>query len=83
LLPEPPAGGVPQGLSHMPSVSVEIEQALLERLRQRASARGVSVRAYMEAILESELAKPGDSPEDAAITRKLEELGYIDAGLDI
>jgi plasmid stability protein len=67
----------------MPSVSIEIEENLLERLRQRATARGVSVRAYLEAILERELAKPGDSPEDEAITRKLEELGYIDAGLDI
>jgi len=67
----------------MPSVSIEIEENLLERLRQRATARGVSVRAYLEAILEHELAKPGDSPEDQAITRKLEELGYIDAGLDI
>jgi hypothetical protein len=67
----------------MPSVSVEIEEKLLERLRQRATARGVSLRAYLEAILERELAKPGDSAEDEAITRKLEELGYIDAGLDI
>jgi hypothetical protein len=67
----------------MPSVAVEIEQALLEKLRQRAAARGVSLRAYLEAILERELAKPGDSEEDEAITRKLEQLGYIDAGLDI
>jgi hypothetical protein len=67
----------------MPSVAVELEQALLEKLRQRAVARGVSLRAYLEAILERELAKPGDSEEDAAITRKLEQLGYIDAGLDI
>jgi hypothetical protein len=67
----------------MPSVSVEIEEKLLERLRQRATARGVSLRAYLEAILEHELAKAGDSAEDEAITRKLEQLGYIDAGLDI
>lgn len=67
----------------MPSESVEIEQSLLEKLRQRSAARGVSLRAYLEAILERELAKPGDSPEDDAVTRKLEQLGYIDAGLDI
>lgn len=67
----------------MPSVSIEIEQTLAEKLGQRATARGVSLRAYLEAILEHELAKPADSEEDAAIQRKLEELGYIDAGLDI
>lgn len=67
----------------MQSASVEIEQALLEKVRQRAVARGVSVRAYVEAVLECELAKSSDTQEDAAITRKLEELGYIDAGLDI
>lgn len=67
----------------MPSVPVEIEQALLDKLRQRATARGVSLRAYLEAILERELAKPGDGEEDEAIRRKLEQLGYIDAGLDI
>jgi len=67
----------------MPSAPVEIEQALLDKLRQRAAARGVSLRAYLEAILERELAKPGDGEEDEAIRRKLEQLGYIDAGLDI
>jgi hypothetical protein len=67
----------------MPSESVEIEQSLLEKLRKRAAARGVSLRAYLEALLERELAKPGDSAEDEAVTRKLEQLGYIDAGLDI
>jgi hypothetical protein len=67
----------------MSSVAVEIEQALAEKLRQRAAARGVSLRAYLEAILELELAKAGDTEEDEAITRKLEQLGYIDAGLDI
>ena len=67
----------------MPSVPVEIEQTLLEKLRQRAAARGVSLRAYLEAILERELAKPGDDEEDEVIRRKLEQLGYIDAGLDI
>jgi len=67
----------------MPSVPVEIEQTLLEKLRQRAAARGVSLRAYLEAILERELAKPGDDEGDEVIRRKLEQLGYIDAGLDI
>jgi hypothetical protein len=67
----------------MPSGSVEIEQGLLENLQKRATARGVSLRAYLEAILEHELAKPGDDEEDEAITRKLEQLGYLDAGLDI
>jgi len=67
----------------MPSVPVEIEQTLLDKLQQRATARGVSLRAYLEAILERELAKPGDDEEDAAIRQKLEQLGYIDAGLDI
>ena len=55
----------------------------MEKVRQRAAGRGVSLRAYVEAILERELAKPGDTEEDATITRKLQELGYIDAGLDI
>ena len=67
----------------MPSASIEIEQTLVDKLSQRAAARGVSLRAYLEAILERELAKPGDGEEDEAIRRKLEELGYIDAGLDI
>jgi hypothetical protein len=56
---------------------------LLEKLRQRAAGRAISRRAYLEAILERELARRGDSEEDEAISRKLGELGYIDAGLDM
>jgi hypothetical protein len=67
----------------MPATSIEIEQSLVERISQRADARGVSLRAYLEAILERELAKPADDEQDRATMRKLEELGYIDAGLDI
>jgi hypothetical protein len=67
----------------MPSVSIEIDQTLVDKLSKRAAARGVSLRAYLEAILEHELAKPGDGEEDEAIRRRLQELGYIDAGLDI
>jgi plasmid stability protein len=66
----------------MPSASVEIDETLLQKLQQRAAARGVSVRAYLGAILERELAKPGDADDDA-ITKSMEKLGYIDAGLDI
>jgi len=66
----------------MPSASVEMEQGLVEKLRQRAVARGVSLRAYLEAILEREFAQTGDG-EDEIISRKLEQLGYIDAGLNI
>jgi hypothetical protein len=67
----------------MPATSVEIEQSLVEKISQRAGSRGVSLRAYLEAILERELAKPADDEQDQATMRKLEELGYIDAGLDI
>lgn len=66
----------------MPSGSVEIDETLLQKLQQRAAARGVSVRAYLGAILERELAG-SDDPDDEAITRSMEKLGYIDAGLDI
>jgi ribosome-binding protein aMBF1 (putative translation factor) len=67
----------------MPATSIEIEQSLVEKISQRAASRGVSVRAYLEAILERELATPADDEQDQATMRKLEELGYIDAGLDI
>ena len=67
----------------MPATSVEIEQTLVEQIGRRASARGISLRAYLEAILERELAKPADDEQDAETLRRLEQLGYIDAGLDI
>ena len=67
----------------MPATSVEIEQTLAEKIGRRAAARGISVRAHLEAILERELAKPADDEQDEAITRKFAQLGYIDAGLDI
>jgi len=67
----------------MPSKAIEIDEMLLERISGRARARGVSSRAYIEAILEREAAKPLDEAEDEDTMRKFEQLGYIDAGLDI
>lgn len=67
----------------MPSTPVELDDSLLDRIRVRAGARGVSLRTFVEAILEREAAKPLDQEEDEATMRKFEQLGYIDAGLDI
>ena len=63
--------------------TIEIDETLLEKMRGRARARGVSPRVYIEAILQREAAKPLDQTEDEETMRKFEQLGYIDAGLDI
>jgi hypothetical protein len=63
--------------------SIQLDPTLLDRVQKRAAARGVSVRAYVEAVLERELARAEDSEGDEAVRRKLEQLGYIDAGMDI
>jgi hypothetical protein len=64
----------------MPLVSIELDAALWDRVRQRAEGAGVSPQAYLENILTNHLA---ETDENALITRKLKQLGYIDAGLDI
>jgi len=63
--------------------SIQLDPTLLDRVQKRAAARGVSVRAYVEAVLERELARAEDGEGDEAVRRKLEQLGYIDAGMDI
>lgn len=66
----------------MSATSIELNRTLLAQVEKRAAARGVSARAYVEAVLERELARADDS-EDEAVRRKFEQLGYTDAGIDI
>jgi hypothetical protein len=69
--------------------TIELNAKLLEQAEVNARSGGfVSVRAYIEHILEQEFArtKEPDSEEqnqDAEIVRKMEQAGYLDEGLDI
>jgi hypothetical protein len=69
--------------------TIELNADLLERAEANARSGGfISVRAYIEHILEKEFAriKEPDSEEQSQneeIVRKMEQAGYLDEGLDI
>ena len=69
--------------------TIELNTDLLERAEANARSGGfISLRAYIEHILEKEFAriKEPDSEEQSQndeIVRKMEQAGYLDEGLDI
>lgn len=67
----------------MATVTIELEASLWEKVQQLAAASGASPQAFLETLVKNHLGRPDSAEEDAAVTRKLEQLGYIDAGLDI
>jgi hypothetical protein len=63
---------------------IEISSNLWARVVQAAQARGISSpQQFVTELIERELAKDQSSSSDAEITRKMEELGYLDFGRDI
>ena len=68
----------------MPAVTVDIQEDLLQRAQDHAQACGFkSLSALVESLLTERLAQTPDLIAAREATRKFEELGYIDAGLDI
>ena len=69
--------------------TIELNAKLLEEAEVNARSGGfTSVRTYIEQILEKEFARINvpDSEEqkqNEEITRKMEQAGYLDEGLDI
>jgi hypothetical protein len=63
---------------------IEISSNLWAKLVEAAQARGYSSpQQFVTQLIERELAKDEASSSDAEITRKMEELGYLDFGRDI
>jgi hypothetical protein len=69
--------------------TIELNAKLLEEAEVNARSGGfTSVRAYIEQILEKEFARtkvPGseEQKQNEEISRKMEQVGYLDEGLDI
>jgi hypothetical protein len=69
--------------------TIELDTKLMEQAEANARSGGfISLRAYIEHILEKEFArtKGPDSEEqiqNEEIVRKMEQAGYLDEGLDI
>jgi len=67
----------------MPPRTIEIREDLWLRLVQSAEYHGYgSPQEYAAAILEKELGA-ASGVTDQEVTRKMEELGYLDFGRDI
>lgn len=68
----------------MAAISVDIDDVLLRKAQEYAASRGYSsFSAFLESMIQDRLAQEPDSASARDTARKLEELGYIDAGLDI
>ena len=68
----------------MLGTSIKLNKELMEKVKKCADAAGYSSpQEFVEHVLERELAKVESSASDEEIARKLQGLGYLDAGLDI
>ncbi len=64
--------------------SIKLNKELMEKVKKCADAAGYSSpHEFVEHVLEKELAKVESSASDEEIAKKLQGLGYLDAGLDI
>jgi hypothetical protein len=64
--------------------SIKLNKELMEKVKKCADAAGYSSpQEFVEHVLERELAKVESSASDEEIAKKLQGLGYLDAGLDI
>jgi metal-responsive CopG/Arc/MetJ family transcriptional regulator len=68
----------------MMGTSIKLNKELMEKVKKCADAAGYSSpQEFVEHVLERELAKVESSASDEEIARKLQGLGYLDAGIDI
>jgi hypothetical protein len=68
----------------MATTSIKIDKALWTRVKKVSEAGGYSSpEEFVGHVLEKELAKFDSGASDEEIAKKLQGLGYIDAGLDI
>jgi hypothetical protein len=66
------------------TTSIKIDKALWGRIKKVADAGGYSSpEEFVQHVLEKELAKFDSGASDEEIAKKLQGLGYLDAGLDI
>ena len=64
--------------------SIKLNKELMEKVKKCADAAGYSSpQEFVEHVLERELAKVESSASDEEIAKKLQGLGYLDAGIDI
>ena len=68
----------------MMGTSIKLNKELMEKVKKCADAAGYSSpQEFVEHVLEKELAKVESSASDEEIAKKLQGLGYLNAGLDI
>ena len=68
----------------MPESSIQLDENLWLRIVKAAEVRGyTSPQQFIADVLERELAKPADEVSDQEVSRKMEQLGYLDFGRDI
>jgi hypothetical protein len=65
------------------SKNISLTAELYDKVKVRAQAAGFnSPDAYVEEVLAKDIAQ-ADADQNDKLARKMQELGYIDAGLDI
>ena len=63
---------------------IELDENLWLRVVKSAELQGYSSpQQFIAEVLERELAKAPEGVSDQEVTRKMEELGYLDFGRDI
>jgi hypothetical protein len=68
----------------MSKPSIELDENLWLRVVKSAECQGYSSpQQFIAEVLERELAKAPAGVSDQEVTRKMEELGYLDFGRDI
>ncbi len=68
----------------MAQPQIELDENLWLRVVKSAEYQGYSSpQQFIAEVLERELAKEPASVSDQEVTRKMEELGYLDFGRDI
>jgi hypothetical protein len=68
----------------MEQPKIELDENLWLRVVKSAECQGYSSpQQFIVEVLERELAKAPESVSDQDVTRKMEQLGYLDYGRDI
>jgi hypothetical protein len=68
----------------MSQPKIELDESLWLRVVKSAECQGYSSpQQFIAEVLERELAKAPTGVSDQEVTRKMEELGYLDFGRDI
>jgi hypothetical protein len=66
------------------TTKIELDKALWAQVQDHAASAGYSSpEEFLQHLIEKELAKSAEPPSDESSAKKIQGIGYIDAGIDI